>query len=102
MFEEKKLEAEMLSAQYDHETERLKEMLRHREMERDRLNQQWNLNRPHSSLRPNIECGDDGRIKAETLYTQANQLTHLLDSQEQELQVIYNMFLTYTCIRVCH
>lgn len=86
-FEEQQLETEMVRAQYDHETERLKELLRRREMERDRLNQQWNINRPHSSMQANVECNDDNRVRQESLYTQATQLTHMLESQEQELQV---------------
>lgn len=73
----------MVRAQYDHETERLKELVRRREIERD----QWNLNRPHSS----VDCTDENRVRQESLFTQATQLTHMLESQEQKLQVYYGI-----------
>lgn len=89
-YEEKKLEAEMFKAQYDYETARLKDMLRLREMERERLSEQW--------THPSVQYGNDNRINSEVLYTQARKLDYMLESQEQELQVFIINRLFYKCI----
>lgn len=90
-FEEQKLEADMVRAQYDHETERLKEMLRLRELGRDRFKQAWEL-RIHQLQNDSVHQNDDtGRLRRQeqdSLYLQASQLSKLLDREERQLQVL--------------
>lgn len=103
-YEEQKLEADMLKAQYDHETERLKELLRVREMERDRIKQEWELrcrqldNRQMQQPKMMTVEEERGRLRhQDSLYIQASQLTSLLDSEEEKLQV-----LVWMCLASCY
>ncbi|CAH1964029.1 unnamed protein product [Acanthoscelides obtectus] len=71
--EEKALETELMQAKYDYETERLKEIIRQRETERERL---WIQNREDNSYRP-----------PDNLFHQASQLSSILDVEERKIQV---------------
>ncbi|KAK4883532.1 hypothetical protein RN001_006851 [Aquatica leii] len=88
-FEEQKLEAQMMSAQYDHETERLKEMLRIREIDRKRFKQDWEMRQrqlEEQCFHERHKFGDNGERIQDSLYVQASQLNNLLDTEEQQLQ----------------
>lgn len=76
----------MLSAQYDHETEQLKEMLRMREMDRKRFKQNWEMRQRELEERRLQKFDEPGSRLQANLYRQANQLNRLLDHEEQ-LQV---------------
>lgn len=97
-FEEQKLEADMIRAQYDHETERLKEMLRLRELERDRFKQEWELRHrqlQNERLHQKVTTDDTGRLRQQdSLYLQASRLSNLLDREERQLQVLYEQYIS--------
>ncbi|CAH1964031.1 unnamed protein product [Acanthoscelides obtectus] len=65
-----------MQAKYDYETERLKEIIRQRETERERL---WIQNREDNSYRP-----------PDNLFHQASQLSSILDVEERKIQEQWN------------
>lgn len=87
---ERKLEIDLMRARYDHETERLKSMIRQRELEKERYCQKLEeearqLQRVESHLEeaPKIEFKP-----LDNLFMQATQLNDMLDSEEREIQVL--------------
>nr|CAH7727500.1 unnamed protein product [Callosobruchus chinensis] len=77
--EERKLEGEIMQANFDYETERLKEIIRQRELEKER---RYNQNRKNGAVNP-----------PEVLFHQANQLNSILEVEERKIQV--TTFLSY-------
>nr|CAI5855116.1 unnamed protein product [Callosobruchus analis] len=71
--EERKLEMELMQAKFDYETERLKQIIRQRELEKERRFSQNHDEKPFSP--------------PEMLFHQANQLTSILDVEEKKIQV---------------
>ncbi|VEN41115.1 unnamed protein product, partial [Callosobruchus maculatus] len=70
--EERKLEVELMQAKFDYETERLKQIIRQREMEKER---RFNQNHDDKAFSP-----------PEILFHQANQLNSILDVEEKKIQ----------------
>ncbi|XP_018327582.1 hrp65 protein-like isoform X2 [Agrilus planipennis] len=96
-YEEQKLEADMIAAQYDHETDRLKKMLQLREMDRERIKQEWELRQRQIEDRCLRErqsyCTSNSISQDENnLYLQASQLNNLLEREEQLQQWQMNHF----------
>lgn len=105
LMEEDKLEAQMQLAKFESETEMLREQLRIREMDRERQKREWEereraaeearmrneqmMRRQEEDLQLRMHHHDDDmrrRQQENTLFMQANQLSSLLDQQEQTLQ----------------
>lgn len=103
--EEDKLEAQMQLAKFESETEMLREQLRMREMDRERQKREWEereraaeearvrneqmMRRQEEDLQLRMHHKDEDvrrRQQENSLYLQANQLTTLLDQQEQAMQ----------------
>ncbi|CAB0003658.1 unnamed protein product [Nesidiocoris tenuis] len=104
--EEEKLEAQMQFAKYEHETEMLREELRKREMDRERQKREWeikerqaeeqkiaeeeSLRRHQEELARRMVNSDDElrrRQQENNLFVQAQQLSNLLDKQEDNRSV---------------
>lgn len=103
--EEDKLEAQMQLAKFESETEMLREQLRMREMDRERQKREWEereraaeearlrneqmMRRQEEDLQGRMHHKDEDvrrRQQENSLFMQANQLTSLLDQQEQVMQ----------------
>ncbi|KAJ8918036.1 hypothetical protein NQ315_011492 [Exocentrus adspersus] len=87
--EERKLEIDLMRARYDHETERLKDMIRQRELEKERYCQKLDEG-PRQSQRMESNLMEDvSKLEfkpPDNLFMQASQLNDLLDSEEREIQ----------------
>ncbi|KAJ8962027.1 hypothetical protein NQ314_005809 [Rhamnusium bicolor] len=92
--EESKLEIDLMRARYDHETERLKNMIRQRELEKERYCQKLD-DEIRQTQRVESHLLDEGSKIAfkppENLFMQANQLNDMLDSEEREIQEQWRM-----------
>lgn len=92
--EERKLDMDVMRASYDHETERLKELIRQREMEKDRFRQKLD---DQIMTKPKQDCHElvdrKGDLRPNELFMHANQLSNILDNEEREIQVmsVYNL-----------
>jgi proline- and glutamine-rich splicing factor len=103
--EMQKLEAQMVYARYEHETELLREELRARELDRERQKQEWEMKerqveeqrrrneeqirRQEESLQARMMHQDEEmrrRQQENNLFMQAHQLHNILDEQEQSFQ----------------
>lgn len=97
--EERKLIMDVMRARYDHETERLKDLIRQREMEKDRFRQKLE-DQVLSNTKP--DCRDmvdrKGDIRPNELFIHANQLNDILDSGEREIQVSVIIKYQFHCI----
>lgn len=86
------MESEAQRAQYDRETERLKEEIRLREREKNRIQEEWEMRQ--QQLKPlhvqGIAKNEGGGllpVQDDGLFRQANRLCNLLDREEEQLQV---------------
>lgn len=87
-YEEARLEKDLMRVQFDHETERLKELLRRREIEKQRLYKEWNYHPAGVYGRNASEDEQNDRVVAtKALFEQADQLSRMLESQEQDIEV---------------
>lgn len=103
--EEDKLEAQMQLAKFESETEMLREQLRMREMDRERQKREWEerervaeearirneqmMRRQEEDMQMRMHHNDEDmrrRQQENSLFMQANQLSSLLDQQEQAMQ----------------
>lgn len=88
--EERKLEIDLMRARYDHETERLKSMIRQREMEKERYCQKLEDQARKSQRVESQLLEEVAKIEfkpPDNLFMQASQLNDMLDSEEREMQV---------------
>lgn len=96
LFEEQKLESEAHRAQYDRETERLKEEIRLREREKNRIQQEWEMRQQQfKSLHGQGGSKNEGvglmPVQDDGLFREANRLCNLLDREEEQLEVWTNL-----------
>lgn len=103
--EEDKLEAQMQLAKFESETEMLREQLRLREMDRERQKREWEerermaeearirneqmMRRQEEEMQMRMHHQEEDmrrRQQENSLFMQANQLSSLLDQQEQVIQ----------------
>lgn len=92
------MESEAQRAQYDRETERLKEEIRLREREKNRIQQEWenrqqHLKSLHAKGIPESENMGLMPVQDDGLFREANRLCTLLDREEQQLQVWMKMLI---------
>lgn len=86
--EERKLDVDVMRARYDHETERLKDLIRQREMEKERFRQQLEEKAIPNPKQDCHEIADrKGDMRPNELFLHANQLSNILDNEEREIQV---------------
>lgn len=86
--EERKLDVDVRRARYDHETERLKNVIRQRELEKERFRQKLEEQALPNSKQECHEIADrKSDIRPNELFMHANQLSNILDNEEREIQV---------------
>lgn len=89
--EERKLDMDVMRARYDHETERLKDLIRQREMEKERFRQKLEEQAMPNPKQDCHELADRKRdMRPNDLFLHANQLSNILDNEEREIQVNHN------------
>lgn len=87
---ERKLEIDLMRARYDHETERLKNMIRQRELEKERYCQKLEEQARQSQRVETHLLEEAPKVEfkpPDNLFMQASQLNDMLDSEEREIQV---------------
>ncbi|KAJ8985774.1 hypothetical protein NQ317_014427 [Molorchus minor] len=87
---ERELEVDLMRAKYDHETERLKDMIRQREVEKERYCKKLEEEVRQSSRGGESQLMDNPTNMEfkppDNLFLQASQLSNMLDSEEREIQ----------------